>query len=259
MQKRSKFPLIITLAVLAFFYLPLICLVVQSFNGASFGGPWAGFSLRWYQRLFHERAVWNALTNSLIIGISATLASTVLGTIAAFALYRYHGWLQKVHKGLMYAPLVMPDILMGMSLLILFVAINFPLGLVTIFLAHTTFCLSYVTMVVLGRLQNFDYSTVEAAKDLGAGTWAVIWRVLIPALSPAIITGGLLAFTLSIDDFVITFFVAGAGSTTLPLYVYSMIKFGAPPMINALSTLLLLITFAVVAIAQRIIREFSKR
>jgi len=183
--------------------------------------------------------------------------STALGTTAAIALHRYASRLQKFHYTLIYTPLVVPEILMGISLLLFFSALHMKLGLFTIFLAHVTFCISYVAMVVLGRLQDFDYAIVEAAQDLGAGWWATLRRVLLPLLMPGIVAGGLLAFTLSIDDFVITFFVAGPGSTTLPIRIYSMIKHGSPPLINALSSILLLITFLAVFFSQRLTKEVS--
>ena len=147
---------------------------------------------------------------------------------------------------------------MGMSLLLFFVAIGVHLGLFSIFLAHVTFCISYVAMVVLARLQDFDFSIIEAAQDLGASWWQATWRVLLPLIMPGIAAGALLAFTLSIDDFVISFFVAGPGSTTLPIRIYSMIKHGSPPLINALSTLLLLVTFAMVWISQHLTQEKQK-
>jgi spermidine/putrescine transport system permease protein len=153
--------------------------------------------------------------------------------------------------------LVVPEILMGISLLLFFAALGLQLGLFTIFLAHVTFCISYVTMVVLGRLQDFDYAIIEAAQDLGAGWWTTLWRVLVPLLMPGIMAGGLLAFTLSIDDFVITFFVAGPGSTTLPIRIYSMVKHGSPPLINALSAILLLVTFLAVWLSQKLTEEKS--
>jgi len=181
--------------------------------------------------------------------------ATLLGTLAAFALHRYTSKLQKLHYTLIYTPLVVPEILMGMSLLLLFVALRVQLGLFTIFLAHITFCISYVTMVVLARLQDFDFAVVEAAMDLGANWWQTLWRVLVPLLAPGIAAGALLAFTLSIDDFVISFFVAGPGSTTLPIRIYSMIKFGATPLINALSALLLLATFILVWASQHLTRD----
>ncbi|MBP1661303.1 MAG: ABC-type spermidine/putrescine transport system, permease component, partial [Candidatus Aminicenantes bacterium] len=160
-----------------------------------------------------------------------------------------------LHFTLIYQPLVVPEILMGISLLMAFVAVGLPLGLFTIFLAHVTFCVSYVAMTVLGRLQDFDFSVIEAARDLGASPWQSTRRILLPMLRPGIVAGALLAFTLSVDDFVITFFVAGPGSTTLPLRIYSMIKYGAPPLINALSTLLLAVTLTAVLVSQRLANQ----
>ena len=223
-MKRSAMPWLVTLAVLVFFYQPILTLVVQSFNASQFGGSWEGFTLSWYTRLLHERVIWTALRNSLIVAVSATVVSMALGTTAALALHRYRGRLQNAHFSLVYCPLVVPDILMGMSLLLFFVAMGVGLSLWTVFLAHVTFCISYVAMVVLSRLQDFDDSIIEAAQDLGAGWWTTTWRVMLPLLAPGIAAGGLLAFTLSIDDFVVTFFVAGPGSTTLPIRIYSMIK-----------------------------------
>jgi len=254
-MKRSRFPFVITMAVLVFFYLPIVILVVNSFNASRFGSGWQGFSLGWYARLFHEPEIWRAARNSLIIALSATALSVILGTTAALALHRYaKSRLQRFHYTLIYTPLVVPEILMGISLLMFFVAAQVRLGLTTIFFAHVTFCISFVAMVVLGRLQDFDYAVIEAAQDLGAGWWATTRKVLLPMLLPGLVAGGLLAFTLSIDDFVITFFVAGPGSTTLPIRIYSMIKFGSPPLINALSTILLAITFTALALSQRLSR-----
>jgi spermidine/putrescine transport system permease protein len=255
-MRRSRFPFFVTMAVLFFFYLPIIILIVNSFNASRFESGWQGFSLMWYKRLFHEPEIWRAAKNSLLIAASATAVSLVIGTTAAIALHRFaRSRLQRFHFGLVYTPLVVPEILMGISLLMLFVTAGVELGLFTIFLAHVTFCISFVAMTVLARLQDFDESIVEAAQDLGAGWWATTRRVLLPMLMPGLIAGGLLAFTLSIDDFVITFFVAGPGSTTLPIRVYSMIKYGSPPLINALSTLLLVLTFTAVAASQRLSRS----
>lgn len=254
-MRRSRVPIIVTLCVIFFFYLPIFVLVVNSFNAARFSGAWEGFSLIWYTKLFQHREIWASVRNTLIIAFTATAISVVIGTTAALALHRYQSRLQQYHYMLIYTPLVIPEILMGIGLLLFFVAIGMPLGLFTIFLAHVTFCISYVAMVVLGRLQNFDFSVIEAAQDLGANLPTVTWRILIPLLSPGIISGALLAFTLSIDDFVITFFVAGPGSTTLPIRIYSMIKHGSPPLINALSTILLVVTFLAVFISQHLMEE----
>ena len=254
-QPRSPFTFWITLLVLIFLYLPIFVLVISSFNDSRFGGEWSGFTFKWYQRLWNEYRMWEALGNSLIIAISATIASTFIGTCAAFALHSYKSKLQKMHYGLIYVPLIIPDILTGISLLIFFIAINIHLGLFTIFIAHTTFCVSYVTMVMLSKLQNFDFTVIEAAQDLGANTWTVIHRILFPLLAPGLSAGALLAFILSIDDFVITYFVTGQGVATLPVYVYTMIKFGSTPIVNALSVIILVVTFIIIFISQKLSKE----
>jgi spermidine/putrescine transport system permease protein len=254
-MKRSRFPLIVTAAVLLFFYLPIFILIVNSFNASRFFSSWQGFSFKWYAQLLHEPEIWLAARNTLVIAVLVTIVSLVLGTTSALALHRFAGSrLQRAHFTLIYTPLVVPEILMGISLLMAFVAAGVRLGLATIFLAHVTFCISYVALVVLGRLQDFDFSVIEAAQDLGAGWWTTARKILLPMLAPGLAAGGLLAFTLSLDDFVITFFVAGPGSTTLPIRVYSMIKHGATPLINALSTILLVLTFTIVIISQRLNR-----
>lgn len=259
-MRPSRVPAIVTWAVILFFYLPIAVLVVNSFNASRFGGTWEGFSFKWYVKLFQDESIWMALSNTLIVAAGATVCSMVLGTCGAFALHRYAGSkLQKWHYGVIYMPLVLPEILMGLSLLLFFVAVRVQLGLWTIFVAHVTFCLSYVAMTVLARLQDFDYSIVEAAQDLGAGWRVTVLKVLLPMLAPGILAGGLLAFTLSIDDFVISFFVAGPGATTLPIKIYSMIKYGKPPMINALSALLLLVTFLCVLVSQWIGHRKGKK
>jgi spermidine/putrescine transport system permease protein len=254
MMSKSRIPFLTGLAVLGFFYLPILVLVVQSFNASRFGGHWGGFSLVWYERLFQNRGVWLALRNTLVVASVATVVSVILGTLSAWALHRYAGRLQRAHYLLIYSPLVMPDILMGISLLLLFVNLNINLGLLTIVLSHITFCVSYVAFTVLGRLQDFDHSLVEAAQDLGAGPGAILRRVLVPLLGPGIAAGALLAFTLSLDDFVVTFFVCGPGTTTLPVHVYSMMKHGSPALINALSVILMSFTFLIVLVSQRFLQ-----
>lgn len=252
-MKRSRLPLAVTAAVLFFLYLPILVLVANSFNASRFAGGWRGFSLVWYRQLFNEPEIWRAALTSLLVAAVATAASLVLGTLAAFALHRFaRSRLQRLHYLLIYAPLVAPEILVGISLLMFFVAARVGLGLLTIILAHITFCLSFVAMTVLARFQDFDEALIEAARDLGAGWWTATRRVLLPLLRPGLLAGALLAFTLSIDDFVITFFVAGPGTTTLPIRIYSMIKYGSPPLINALSTILLLVTCAAVVLSHRL-------
>lgn len=255
-MRRSRLPLMAGIGVLLFFYVPMLVLVAESFNAARFGGSWAGFSLKWYGMLMENRPVWDSLRNSLVVGVVATGVSVVFGTLSAWALHRYRGALQRAHYALVYAPLVLPDVLMGISLLLLFINAGLPLGLGSISLAHITFCISYVAFVVLGRLQEFDDAVLDAARDLGAGPWTTCHRVVLPMLAPGIISGALLAFTLSLDDFVITFFVAGPGSTTLPVHVYSMIRHGTPTLINALSALLMAGTLGLVLLGQRFISQW---
>ncbi len=252
-MKRSRIPFATTLVVLVFFYLPILILAVQSFNQAKFGGRWRGFSLRWYEELMRREDIHRAAWNTLLVAASSTLVSMLLGTLAAWVIYRHaRTRLQRFHFGLVYAPLVVPDILMGMSLLLFFVNLSVQLSLLTIIIAHTTFCISYVAFVVLGRLQDFDETLIDAAQDLGAGWGSIVWRILLPLLGPGILAGGLLAFTLSIDDFVITFLVSGPGDTTLPLKIYGMMRRSSPTVINALSVIMLTVTFTIVLISQRI-------
>lgn len=256
-MRRSSFPLFLTVAVLLFFWIPIAVLVINSFNASRFGSVWGGFSLKWYERLFADRSVWRSIENTAIVAVVSTSVSLVIGSLAGFTLYRYRTALQKIHMGLVSLPLVIPDILMGMSLLLFFISLNIRLSLATIILGHITFCISYVAVTILARLQDFDYHIVEAARDLGAKGWTLFRKIYIPLLYPGLLAGAMLSVTLSLDDFIITFFTAGPGASTLPLQIYSMIKFGTPPMINALSTIFLMITFLIALAYQRISRRNS--
>ena len=260
-MKHSKFCMVALVLVMVFLYLPIVVLILNSFNLSRYGGEWAGFTLKWYGNLFSSsnREIWMAFQRSLIVAAAATVASCVLGTTAAIALHRWKGRLQTAHFGLIYTPLVMPEILMGISLLMMFTAVGVGCGMLTIFIAHVTFCVSYVSMTVLARLQDFDDRVIEAAYDLGASPWQAFFKVTLPILLPGIVAGGLLAFTLSIDDFVITFFVTGPGADTLPLKIYSMIKHSRQmPVINSLSTLMLVFTCVLVA-ASRLVSNRRQR
>jgi spermidine/putrescine transport system permease protein len=255
-MKSSRLPLITTWLVLAFFYLPIGVLILNSFNLSRFGTTWQGFTFKWYERLLERDDLWAALANSLQVATVASIGAMILGTCAAFALHRHRSRLQTAHEILITMPLVLPEILMGMSLLLLFVSLGTRLSLVTVTIAHVTFLISYVTLVVQARLQDFDFQIVDAARDLGASRFQAFSKVLLPLLAPGILAGGLLAFTLSIDDFVVTFFVKGPGADTLPLVIYRMIKKSREfPVINALSTLLLIATFLAVWASQRLTAE----
>ncbi|MEO5970534.1 MAG: ABC transporter permease, partial [Bdellovibrionia bacterium] len=208
-------------------YIPLVSLVIYSFL-SSVGSPGGEheWTLEWYRKLAANREVLHALNMSVSVGIWSTLGATVLGTSAALALTRTRFPGRKVLNALTYVPLIMPEIVLGLSLLIWFVVLQMTLGVFSIILAHITFCISYVIITVKARLHGFDESVEEAARDLGATPWKTFWKVTFPLIWPGVLSGALMAFTLSFDDFLITFFTAGVGSDTLPLKIYSMIKFG---------------------------------
>ena len=257
-MKSSRLPAIVFALVVVFLYVPILFLVVNSFNEARFSSTWTGFTLKWYAALFYprNRDLWEATQRTLLIAISSSAVSMVLGTLSACALHWYRTKLQRLNYGMIYLPIIIPDLLMGISLLLFFVALGVTLGTMTILIAHITFCASFVTVVVLGRLQGFDESVIAAARDLGATRWVAIRRVILPLLAPGIVAGGLLSFTLSVDDYVITFFVTGPGSTTLPLKIYSMVKHSTElPLINAISTIFLVVTFLIVWWSQKLTRD----
>ena len=233
----------------AFLYVPLAIVVIYSFNDSRLNAEWVGFTLDWYDKLFHDQDMLTAAGNSLVIALTASAVSTVLGTMAGLALYRYQTRLLQV---LVLAPIAIPEILMGVSLLIFFVFLDFTLGLVSVTLAHITFCIGFVAIVVRARLAGMDESLTEAARDCGASPWEAFRYVTLPLIMPGVIAGALMAFTLSIDDFVITFFTAGAGTVTLPLQIYSMIKIAVTPEVNAVSSLLMLLTLALIIIAAKV-------
>jgi spermidine/putrescine transport system permease protein len=232
-----------------FLYAPIVILVIFSFNSSRFVSSWEGFSLRWYVELFSNAAMGTALRNSLIVAFASTLISTVFGTMVALAMERRQFVGKLGFDALLYLPIIIPDIAMAVMLLLFFVMSKIALSLVTIIIAHVAFNISFVAVVVRARLVGFDRSVEEAAQDLGANELQTFWYVTLPLLLPAILGGALLAFTLSLDDFVITFFTAGVGSTTLPLRIYSMVKLGITPEINAVSTLLLLASMILVMLS----------
>jgi spermidine/putrescine transport system permease protein len=223
--------------------------VAYSFNDSRLNAQWVGFTLDWYRKLFTNEEMLSAAWNSLIIGLTASAISTVLGTMAGYAMHRYK---MRVLPVLVLAPIAIPEILMGVSLLIFFVMINLTLGLWSIALAHIAFCIGFVAIVVRARLAGMDDSLVEAARDLGATPFRAFRLVTLPLIMPGVIAGALMAFTLSIDDFVITFFTAGADAVTLPLKIYTMVKTSVTPEVNAVSTLLMLLTLLLIVIASRL-------
>lgn len=232
-----------------FLYLPIVILVIFSFNASQYATAWRGFTLKWYATLFADQAIGSALQNTLIVAGVSTLISTVFGTMVALAMERYNFWGKLAFDSLLYLPIIIPDIAMAVMLLLFFVLTKIQLGLITIIISHVAFNISFVAVVVRARLAYFDISLEEAAQDLYANEWQTFRRVTLPLIMPGILGGALLAFTLSIDDFVITFFTSGPGSTTLPLRIYSMVKLGVTPEINALSSLMMVISMALVMLS----------
>jgi spermidine/putrescine transport system permease protein len=249
--------LLVTAFVYLFLYAPILVLMFFSFNSTRSTQVWTGFSLEWYGELLRDQSVHDAFRTSLIVGLTATAIATVIGTFAALALSRHSFRGQTFADTAIYAATVMPEIVVGVSLLVFFVAVFVPLGVqlgvVTIIIAHVAFTISFVTIVVRARLSGMDRSIEEAAQDLGASPVQTFLRVTLPLILPGVMAGALLAFTLSFDDFVITFFVSGVGSSTLPLKIYSMIKFGVSPVINALSTVVLIVTMVLIFGGSRIL------
>lgn len=256
----SKWLRLFGLAVYAFLYVPLVIVILFSFNDSRLNAEWVGFTLRWYIALFANERMLQAALNTLLIGLLASAAATLLGTLAGLALHRYR---LRILPVLVLAPVAMPEILMGLSLLLFFVALNLTLGMLSIVLAHITFCIGFVAVVVESRLAGMDESLLEAARDLGATPWQAFRRVTLPLTMPGVLAGALMAFTLSIDDFVVTFFVAGAGASTLPLQIYSMLKIAVTPEVNAISTLLMALTLTLILLANRmapgLVRRFEER
>jgi spermidine/putrescine transport system permease protein len=245
-----------TSVVLAFLYLPIAVLVVYSFNSSRLNIVWEGFTLRWYGALWANGPLLEALQNSLIIAAVTTAASIVIGTAGAWLMYRFRFAGHRMIHALISAPIIMPEIIIGISLLSFFSAISMPLGFTTVIIAHITFCFPFVLVAVQARLQGLDPALEEAALDLGASPLQAFWHVILPSLRPAVIAGGLMAFTLSLDELIVTFFTASARSATLPLKIYGMAKIGLNPMLNALSTLLVLVTVAAVVFSAQIRQLF---
>ena len=238
--------------IYVFLYAPILVLVFFSFNSTKSTQVWTGFSTEWYWELINDQSVLEAFRLSMIVGVTATAIATVIGTLTALALTRHRFRGKTFADSAIYAATVMPEIVVGVSLLVFFVAAGIQLGIISIIIAHVAFTISFVTIVVRARLSGMDRSIEEAAQDLGANPIETFLRVTLPLILPGVMAGALLAFTLSLDDFVITFFVAGVGSSTLPLKIYSMIKFGVSPVINALSTVVLVATMVLVLGGSRI-------
>jgi spermidine/putrescine transport system permease protein len=239
-------------ASLFLLHMPVLVLMAFSFNRSRFSMGWSGFTLEWYGRLLERGDILDALRASLIVALASTALAAVFGTLIALALARHVFPGRRIYQGLLYLPVVTPEIVVGISLLVLFATAGVRLGLGTITIAHVAFNISFVAVVVLARLHGIGLDLEEAAMDLGADPLTTFFRVTLPQILPGVVAGALLAFTMSFDDFVITFFVAGVGSTTLPLLVYGMVRRGVEPTINAISTIVLIVTTTAILIAYRL-------
>jgi spermidine/putrescine transport system permease protein len=247
------------LLIYVYIYFPILILIIFSFNTQKLNIRWEGFTLNWYAELFRDQEVLQATWNSFIIALVSTVVATVIGTLAALALqrYRFRGYV--FSESVLYIPVIIPEVVMGIALLILFSLARFPLGIASITLAHIAFSIPFVALVVRARLHGSDRSIEEASMDLGADEFTTFRRVTLPTILPGVLAGALLAFTLSLDDYVITYFTAGPGSTTLPLRIFSMVRFAVTPEVNALSTLWVLAVFLLLSIGQLAQRDEGAR
>jgi spermidine/putrescine transport system permease protein len=259
-RRNFSFSQTVYAITIVFLFLPLLVLILYSFNSSA-GMNWTGFSLRWYQRLISSRELWRAFTNSIIVAVSSAATATVLGTIGAIGVNWYRFRLRSYVQTISFLPMILPEIIIGVSLSIFFAGVGIPLGLFTIYVAHTTFNLPFVFLMVMARLDEFDFSIIEAAHDLGATERQTLFRVTIPICMPGILSGLLTAITLSLEDFVITFFVAGPGSSTLPVFIYSAItrRGGVTPVISALSAVMILGTVVLCVTLRKFLKYIAAK
>ncbi|MCQ2578469.1 MAG: ABC transporter permease [Treponema sp.] len=256
-NKSFGFSNTMLLLALIFLFLPLFVIIFYSFNEAK-DTNFTRFSFVWYEKLiFESKPLWQALWNSLVVAVTSSLVATILGSMAAIGIkwYKFHG--RNYIQAVSFLPMVLPEVIMGVSMLVFFNAIKLSLGLVTIFIAHATFCLPFVYLMVSARVDEFDYSIIEASHDLGANERQTLFKVIIPAIMPGIISGFMMSITMSLEDYVITALVSGPGSTTLPIYVYSMIRFGVSPVINSLSFVLILVICVFTVILRKSLKSFA--
>ena len=242
-------------AIYLFFYIPIAVLIVYSFNNAQYSLLWHGFTTSWYQQLLTDTDLQTVAMHSLLIGVLASSIATLLGTIAAVSLYRYQFYGKQLLHGLLFVLIVSPDIVMGISLLILFSTLKITLGFWTLLISHITFCMPFVAVTVYSRVTGFDKNVFEAAKDLGAVDLTIFTKIIIPMLWPAILAGWLLSFTLSLDDVIISYFVTGPTYQILPLQIYSMVRLGVNPEINALCSVMFAVTLLLVLFLQFALRK----
>ncbi len=241
--------------VYAFLYMPIIVLIVNSFNENRFGMRWDGFTTKWYQALMSNDSLMQAALHSINVAVFSASTATIIGSLTAVALFRYQFKGKAAVNGLLFVVMMSPDIVMAISLLALFLVLGAQLGFFTLLVAHVTFCLPFVVVTVYSRLNGFDVKMLEAAKDLGASEWVILKQILLPLAKPAVAAGWLLSFTLSLDDVIISSFVTGPTYEILPLKIYSMVKVGISPEVNALATVMLVVSLVLVVLSQLITRE----
>jgi spermidine/putrescine transport system permease protein len=239
---RKRWFQLVMLLNFIFLYFPIVALVVFSFNNSRRNITWRGFTFKYYVKAFHNESLFDAFLNSLIVAGISTAVSTLLGAMLGLALYRFKFPAKNAFDGWIHLPIIIPEICMGVAMLVFFSRLNIALGLFTITVSHIAFSLPFVAVVVRARMSGFDHSLEEAARDLGANQWQTFKDVTLPYMMPGVVAGALLALTLSLDDFVITFFTSGPGSTTLPIKIFSMVRFSVTPEVNAASTILIVIT-----------------
>ena len=243
------------LLIYGFLYIPIGVLIVYSFNDSKYSLEWRGMTWEWYETLFDDPDLLQAALNSAWIATLSATVATVMGTLAAIAIYRYQFFGKQLLNALLFVLMMTPDIVMGIALLILFASLSLPLGFWTLLLAHITFNIPFVVVTVLSRISGFDRHLLEAAQDLGATEFQIFRRIVLPLLMPAVVAGWLLSFTLSMDDVMVSFFVTGPTFEILPLKIYSMVRLGVTPEINALCTIMLGVTLTMILIAQLLLRE----
>lgn len=241
-----------------FLYLPIVIVIIYSFNTSEMNIKFEGFTLSWYVRMFDNIELMEALKTTLIVAIASTALSVFIGTISAFGMFKYKFRGKSAVDSLMYIPIVIPEIVLGISLLAFFTALNIPMGLLTLIIAHVTFSVPFVIITVRARLSGYDMSVEEAAMDLGANQWRTFKRVTFPIIAPGVMSGAMLALTMSLDDVIVSFFTCGPNDVTLPIKIFGMVRKGVSPDVNALSTVMILAT-ALIMITSKLLENASEK
>ncbi len=257
--KTSGFRIFYLSLFFVILYIPVLSVILYSFNQSPSTAQWTGFTLDWYQQLFRDRVIAESFKISVVVAILTSIVSAILGTATAITTLYVTKRMEKTINGVMVLPLLVPEVALGVSLLLFFSALNLPFGYLTLVLSHSLFCVPYVYIMVQLRLKEIDVSIIEAAKDLGAAKWQVIKTIILPLVTPSIITASLLALALSLDDVVISTYMSGPISTTLPVHIFSMMRVGVTPKVNALCTLILVGTFFIVGISQLISKKSNQK